>query len=409
MVEAEVRAISAQRYLLALAGVFAQAIATVVVAALAGVTGLRLAAVALAAGVFAFAYVLTPSPCKCQFDRRDLYPVIAMIVAATSAIAVTGGIASPFLALLPTPFMMGWMMFHKSREASSLGLLVPIILAGLILTTNDWHLPRHGYIWLAAWTTLISAGIIAKRIRRLFVTLRAARGSLDRVRNGALSAAEARRRAMEQMTTKLAHELKNPLSAIKSLVQLELRRATDEKSTKRLGVVLHEAERMQELMRDYLSFARPTDEITVGDIDLSVLMAEIGDLLAGRAEAAGVELSVSGTGGALRADSRLLKEALINVASNALEATPRGGYVEVRYHVGERGTNIVVRDTGKGMPPEVKDRIGTPFFTTRDGGTGLGVVIAKTAISQHHGTLEYASTPGVGTTATIALPVWGHV
>ncbi len=404
----EVRAVTAQRWTLQLFAVFAHAIATIVIAALAGVGGLRLAVLGLSAVAFTLAYFVTPSVCKCRFEREDLYPVLGMIIACVCAIAVTGGIASPLLPILPAPFMMGWMMFHKSREASSIGVLVPIILAALLIAPTSWHLPRSGYVWLAAWSTLTSAAIISRRIRRMFATLRAARGSLDRVRNGALSAAEARRRAMEQMTTKLAHELKNPLSAIKSLVQLELRRAHDEKSTRRLEVVLHEAQRMQELMRDYLSFARPTDEITVGDIDLGELMAEIGELLSGRADAAGVELSVSGIGGALRADSRLLKEALINVASNALEATPRGGYVEVRYHVGDRGTSIVVRDTGRGMAPEVRDRIGTPFFTTREEGTGLGVVIAKTAISQHHGTLEYASTPGVGTTATIALPVWGQ-
>jgi signal transduction histidine kinase len=68
-----------------------------------------------------------------------------------------------------------------------------------------------------------------------------------------------------------------------------------------------------------------------------------------------------------------------------------------------------VRDTGRGMTRDIAARVGTPFFTTRDGGTGLGVVIARTAIAQHHGTLEFASIPGVGTTATIALPIHKRV
>lgn len=108
--------------------------------------------------------------------------------------------------------------------------------------------------------------------------------------------------------------------------------------------------------------------------------------------------------GALRADARLLKEAIVNVVCNAIEATPRGGHVTVSYHAGERDAGIVVRDTGRGMTKDIASRVGTPFFSTREGGTGLGVAIAKTAIAQHGGTLEYQSTPGVGTIAKIALP-----
>ena len=221
---------------------------------------------------------------------------------------------------------------------------------------------------------------------------------------GALSDAESRRRGLESMSTKLAHELKNPLAAIKSLIQLELGNTTDEKSQRRLEVVFAEAERMQSILRDYLSFDRPSDQMRVAKLELADLMAEIEALLAGRAEAAGVELSLEGHGGTLLADPRLLKEAIVNVASNALEATPRGGSVEVTYHVGSAAASIVVRDTGAGMTADICNRIGTPFFTTRDGGTGLGVVIARSAIAQHRGTLEYTSTPGVGTIATIALP-----
>jgi signal transduction histidine kinase len=408
MVETEAVSISSRRWLSLLATVAVLAASEVVVAGFAGVGGLRLAVVAIAAAVFAVSYATTPTPCRCHYERSDLYPILTMIGAIVIAIVVTGGIASPLLALLPAPFMMGWMMFQKSHEAASLGLLVPLILGTLLLVPARWlavDLSHAGFVSLAAWSTLLSATLIARRIRRLFESLRMTRGSLDRVRKGVLSDAESRRRGMETMTTKLAHELKNPLAAIKSLVQLELRRTEDAKSKQRLEVVYSEAERMQALLKDYLSFARPTDDLHVSDLELSELMSEVGELLTGRAEAAGIELSVSGTGGALRADSRLLKEALVNVASNALEATPRGGTVDVTYHVGSRGTSIVVRDSGVGMAPEVRARIGTPFFTTRDEGTGLGVVIARTAIRQHHGTLEYTSTPGIGTIATIAIPV----
>src|SRR5262249_32181963 len=143
----------------------------------------------------------------------------------------------------------------------------------------------------------------------------------------------------------------------------------------------------------------------VAPVQLDELMTDVSALLTGRAEAAGVELAVEGEGGPLAADARLLKEAIVNVVCNAIEATPRGGHVTVTYHLGDRGASIVVRDTGRGMTKDIATRVGTPFFTTREGGTGLGVAIAKTAIAQHGGTLEYQSTPGVGTIAKIALPI----
>jgi signal transduction histidine kinase len=101
----------------------------------------------------------------------------------------------------------------------------------------------------------------------------------------------------------------------------------------------------------------------------------------------------------------LLKEALVNVVCNAIEATPRGGHVTVSYSVYDGNASIVVRDDGRGMTKEIAARLGTPFFTTREGGTGLGVVIAKSAIAQHGGTLDYETTPGSGTTARIVLPI----
>jgi signal transduction histidine kinase len=227
---------------------------------------------------------------------------------------------------------------------------------------------------------------------------------LARLREGALVDAESRRHGMESMTTKLAHELKNPLAAIKSLVQVEAAQAKDERSQRRLEVVQAEVERIGAILREYLDVARPLIEARVAAVELGELMADVSTLVTGRAEAAGIVLAVEGEGGAIHADSRLLKEAIVNIVCNAIEATPRGGSVMVTYGLGADGVNITVRDSGRGMTKDVAVRIGTPFFTTREGGTGLGVVIAKTAIAQHGGTLEYQSTPGVGTIAKIALP-----
>jgi signal transduction histidine kinase len=401
------RSISSGRWLAQQAIIVALCASEVVLAAVSGLPAVRVGLLAIAALVFALGYMIAPGPGRCHYDTRDLRPVLAMIGAVVAAVGLTGGISSPMLALLPAPLLVGWTLFGHSREGVVLGALVPVILGALLALPASWStvaLDRAGVATLAAWSMWLSVWMIGRRIRQLFGSLREASSSLDRVRSGVLFDAESRRRGLESMSTKLAHELKNPLAAIKSLIQLELGNVTDEKSRRRLDVVFGEAGRMQAILRDYLSFERPSDAMHVATLELEELMTEIEVLLAGRAESAGVALRVDGRGGTVTADPRLLKEAIINIAANALEATPRGGTVEVSYHVGAAGASIVVRDTGVGMTPELRGRIGTPFFTTRDGGTGLGVVIARTAIAQHRGTLEYSSTPGVGTIATIALP-----
>jgi two-component system, NtrC family, sensor histidine kinase HydH len=107
---------------------------------------------------------------------------------------------------------------------------------------------------------------------------------------------------------------------------------------------------------------------------------------------------------AVEADPRRLEEALLNLVANAIEATPPGGEVavEVRPYGGQ--AEILVRDTGSGMLPDTLRRLGTPFFTTRDDGTGLGVVLARSVIALHGGSLRYESEPGKGTTVRATLP-----
>jgi signal transduction histidine kinase len=139
-------------------------------------------------------------------------------------------------------------------------------------------------------------------------------------------------------------------------------------------------------------------------VALGALADEVLSVMDARAATAGVRLQRRGDA-VIEADPRRLKDALFNLIGNAVEATPEGGKVDVEIEEVERSARIAVRDSGRGMPPEVLDRIGTPFFTTRDEGTGLGVVVARATFAQHGGSLVYSSEPGRGTTALGILPV----
>jgi signal transduction histidine kinase len=162
---------------------------------------------------------------------------------------------------------------------------------------------------------------------------------------------------------------------------------------------------METILNEYLSFSRPLEDIKPEAIDLNALARDVLDVLDGRAVGAGVSLALEGAAPRVQGDPRRLKEALINLVSNAIEATPSGGSVTLRVRSTAGGVQLDVRDSGRGIAPEDLERIGTSFFTTRANGTGLGVVLAQGVITQHGGSLAYASAVGKGTTATITLPL----
>ncbi|MGH2900010.1 MAG: sensor histidine kinase, partial [Solirubrobacteraceae bacterium] len=172
--------------------------------------------------------------------------------------------------------------------------------------------------------------------------------------------------------------------------------------------VASEISRMETILNEYLSFSRPLEDLRPEALDVTAIARDVLDVLAGRADQAGVTMTLDGGAAAVHGDARRLKEALINLIANALEATPNGGTVALRLRNGGSGVVIEVRDTGRGIAPEDLERIGTSFFTTRPNGTGLGVVLAQGVINQHGGTLTYKSTVGQGTIATITLPARAH-
>src|SRR5207237_6909894 len=227
---------------------------------------------------------------------------------------------------------------------------------------------------------------------------------IDRAREQMAQEALARARELEHLSAQLSHELKNPLGAIKALVQLSKRDACDDESRERLQVAESEVERMNCILQEYLSFSRPLEKLRRERLSLAALADEVLELLGAQAAGAGVTLRRTGEAH-VRADARRLREALFNLIGNALDATARGGNVEVR--IVERGgdAQVEVRDSGRGMPREVLERVGTPFFTTREQGTGLGVAMARAAFTQHGGSLEYRSEEGRGTVVVGVLPL----
>ncbi len=201
----------------------------------------------------------------------------------------------------------------------------------------------------------------------------------------------------------VAHELKNPLTAVKALVQLGLRNPAEAASHARLALVEREVARMEALVRSYLASARALEAVRSTRVALGPLVADTLRVVSARGAQARVRLVARGDA-TVEADPRRVGEALLNLVVNAIEATPPGGEVTVEVRQLDHGAELAVRDTGRGMAPDVLRCLGTPFFTTREDGTGLGVVLAHLVIARHGGSLRYESEPGKGTTVRATLP-----
>jgi signal transduction histidine kinase len=376
----------------------------------AGFPAARVAVVfAIHVALFAHGLYLAARSRRVGIEQRAIFGSHLVLVTGNAVIvALTGGLTSPLWPGILGATLGTFYVFGRSRESTFQGVYTAAHVAAVALLPEGLAgppIPRPYHVALAAWSILftlylmyVSAAALSDAYQRIGETL-------ARTREDVLDAATARAQGLECMGSKVAHELKNPLSAVKGLVQLLARSAADERSRERLEVVAGEVSRMENILRDYLSFARPLTDLRKERVDVGAVADDVIAILEARAETAGVTLTRTGGPAVVEADPRRLKEALLNLVANALDATGREGAVEVTVSGGERAATVRVRDTGKGIKPEDLTKLGTPFFTTREGGTGLGVVLARAVIRQHGGELGYESEVGRGTVATVRLPV----
>jgi two-component system sensor histidine kinase PilS (NtrC family) len=203
----------------------------------------------------------------------------------------------------------------------------------------------------------------------------------------------------------LAHEIRNPLASMCGSIEiLGSAKGLDEQERRLMQVVRSEAERLEALVREFLSFARPVSP-ALEALDARAAVAETAELFSTQLAERGIELSIpDGPPVWMRADPRQLRQVLWNVLGNAADATAQGGRVEV--HLFSAGSQAVleISDTGEGIAEEDLRRIFDPFFTTKERGTGLGLAIVHRIVEAHGGQVTVRSEPGRGSTFRISLP-----
>ena len=217
-------------------------------------------------------------------------------------------------------------------------------------------------------------------------------------------------RSLERLAAGVAHEIRNPITAAKSLVQQMGEDPSAKETIAYANVALAELDRVERSISHLLRFAREEDldlrEIRLGEVVDSAL-ATFQDRAA--RQGAAIERELDGPG-PIRGDAEKLRRVVINLVGNALDALEQARTPEPRVRV-LAGENLAgsqvwlrVRDNGPGIPAEVRERIFDPFYTSKQGGTGLGLALSRKLVEAHGGSLEVLSAPGEGTEFVVTLP-----
>jgi two-component system sensor histidine kinase HydH len=217
--------------------------------------------------------------------------------------------------------------------------------------------------------------------------------------------------AVGRMAGGVAHEVRNPLSSIKGLaLLLKNRFPLGSKEQDTADLLIQETERMNRTITEMLSFTRPT-ALHLVQVDLATLLQRSLHLIKVEAADNRVEtvMHVDAEIVPVYGDVDRLQQVMMNVLLNALQAMEEGGTLTVAIANSENGADVELRitDTGVGIEPELLSQVFYPYFTTKQGGTGIGLAISQKIIVDHGGSIDMESEPGKGTTVIIRLPAHG--
>jgi len=215
--------------------------------------------------------------------------------------------------------------------------------------------------------------------------------------------------ALGRMVAGMAHEIRNPLNSIRGFSQhLQGRFADDSSERRSVDTIVREVDRLNRVITELLDFSRPK-EPDLSEVDLNEIVKSTIVLIEGEAASQGVTtVEDLKTGGALLpGDADSLKQLLLNLFLNAIQAMSDGGVLTISTSTTTDRTILTVSDTGSGIEGVDLDRIFEPFYTTRETGTGLGLSIVHRIVQDHGGDIRLESSPGQGTTFAIRFPLAG--
>lgn len=214
--------------------------------------------------------------------------------------------------------------------------------------------------------------------------------------------------AIGRLMSGVAHEVKNPLNAM--VLQLEVLKARlgeqGEGVRPQIDILASEIRRLDRVVKTFLDFTRPV-EIRPVETDVEPLVREVFALAEPQARKNHVQLIFerNGTPPRVRVDRDLIKQALLNLVLNGCQAMPKGGALTITPRVVSNAVELAITDCGVGIPPEAQQKIFSLFYTTKPGGTGIGLAMAFRIVQLHNGSIDFSSEVNRGTTFRVTLPV----
>jgi signal transduction histidine kinase len=353
-----------------------------------------------------------------QSPRGNLVLISLKLLLGFLLIGVTGGIASSYYLILLLPVLSAATTLGPAGTAVFTALaclaylaFIPVaynlgyILEGLYLrdlTLRVLFLPVVAYLTYS----------LAEENRRAARRAEAAAAELAEANRRLLEAEASARRserlaALGQLTAGLAHELRNPLGTMKASAEMLLDRTPADNTLVRelAEYISAEVDRTNSLITRFLEFARPA-QLRKAPTDVHLVIDSVIERL---------DRELPGAAGRfhrnydpalplIEADAEMLERVFFNLLRNALEASPPDALVTVKTRRAPHGVEIAVIDRGPGVPPEIREQIFNPFFTTKPGGVGLGLAISAKIVSDHGGAITVDSAPGAGAAFLVALP-----
>jgi signal transduction histidine kinase len=213
--------------------------------------------------------------------------------------------------------------------------------------------------------------------------------------------------AISRITGGVAHEIKNPLNAIS--LRLDLLRARlgepEEELAGEIDILSREVRRLDRVVKTFLDFSRPV-EVKLTEVDLAAIAREVADLTTPQARLANIHVWFEDSTGSapIRGDADMLKQAILNLVLNAIEAMKNGGNLWLRVSRESNAVVLNVSDDGPGIPPEARDKVFQLYFTTKERGSGIGLAMTYRAVQLHNGTISFSTELGRGTAFQMQFP-----
>jgi two-component system sensor histidine kinase HydH len=303
----------------------------------------------------------------------------------------------------------GFIATFGYRACVCLPLIAGDELVGVVSLSDDNPLRHFDQEWLDFASATVTQLALTIANARLYASLKQSYLELEQTR--AEKVKQERLAALGELSAVVAHEVRNPLGVIFNAVG-SLRRLIEQKGDAQLllDILAEESDRLNRMVGELLDFARPSS-LSLEPADLAKVIDE--SLTAARSQQGSDKVrfisEIDPSLPAVRMDRRMFRQALVNVAVNAVQAMPKGGTLRVlatqERLAGSWRVRVDVSDDGPGIPASHASRIFEPFFTTKAQGTGLGLAVVKRIIEEHRGEVEFASREGQGTTFTFRLPI----